>query len=193
MQLPPQSVSAENTTVYRAAPRPVRSARAAALRGGGVGRATGRLPAPRLTGLGAGLFALAAMLLVAGVCWLLFGGSQTLYCVLFLPVAAATALWVRPADLVTAPVAVPIAFAGGVWPITGGSGGFGSQLMGLVTALALHAGWLYGGTLVAALIVIARKAVLLGQRGSAPVPRRSGPPRPGREGGGRRTGRVSQP
>ncbi|WP_412126254.1 DUF6542 domain-containing protein [Streptomyces subrutilus] len=123
-----------------------------------------RLPRARLTGLGGGLFACAAMVLLAGVDWLLFGASLFVYGLLFLPVAAATALWVRPADLITAPVTAPIAFAVGVWPISGGSGGIGGQLMGLVSALSLHAGWLYAGTLVAALVVVVRKAVLISRR-----------------------------
>ncbi|MFB6693410.1 MULTISPECIES: DUF6542 domain-containing protein, partial [Streptomyces] len=123
-----------------------------------------RMPRPRLTGLGGGLFACTSMVLVAGLCWLLFGSSLFVYGLLFPPVAAATALWVRPADLITAPIGVPIAFAAGVWPISGGSGGFGGQLMGLVSALSLHAGWLYAGTLVAALIALVRKAVLIGRR-----------------------------
>ncbi|MEU3774808.1 DUF6542 domain-containing protein [Streptomyces sp. NPDC032472] len=128
-----------------------------------------RLPRPMLTGLGGGLFACVSMTLVAGFVWLFFDGSLFGYGLLFLPVAAATALWVRPADLITAPIAAPIAFAVGVWPISGGSGGgFGAQLMGIVTALSLHAGWLYGGTLVAALIAVGRKAVLMGRRGRLP-------------------------
>ncbi|MGW0390345.1 DUF6542 domain-containing protein [Streptomyces sp. NPDC003042] len=122
------------------------------------------MPRPRLTGLGGGLFACAAMLLVAGICWLLFGSSLFAYGLLFLPVAAATALWVRPADLVTAPVSAPIAFAAGVWPVSGGSGGFGGELMGVVSALSLHAGWLYAGTVIAALIALVRKAALIGRR-----------------------------
>ncbi|CAM5680245.1 hypothetical protein SMICM304S_01920 [Streptomyces microflavus] len=52
---------------------------------------------------------------------------------------------------------VSIAFAVGVFPISGGSDGFGSQPMALVTALAVHAGWLYGGTLIAGLIASVRK------------------------------------
>ncbi|MFE2480513.1 DUF6542 domain-containing protein [Streptomyces sp. NPDC001194] len=123
-----------------------------------------RLPRPRLTGLGGGLFACVAMTLAAGVAWLLFGGSLLAYGLLFLPVAAATALWVRPADLITAPISAPIAFAVGVWPLSGGSGGFGAEVMGIVSALSLHAGWLYGGTLVSALIVVVRKAVLISRR-----------------------------
>ncbi|MCB5181111.1 DUF6542 domain-containing protein [Streptomyces antimicrobicus] len=123
-----------------------------------------RLPRPKLTGLGGGLFAVVAMVLAAGIDWLVFDSSMVGYGVLFLPAAAATALWVRPADLITAPIAAPIAFAVGAWFIAEGSGGFGARLMGLVTALSLNAGWLYAGTLVAALIVVVRKAVLVGRR-----------------------------
>lgn len=129
-----------------------------------------RMPRARLTGLGGGLFACAAMTLAAGIAWLLFDSSLFAYGLLFLPVCAATALWVRPAELVTAPISAPIAFAAGVWPLTGGSGGFGAQLMGIVSVLSLHAGWLYGGTLVAALIALVRKAVLSGRRRRLPRP-----------------------
>ncbi|MFJ4968038.1 MULTISPECIES: DUF6542 domain-containing protein [unclassified Streptomyces] len=116
-----------------------------------------RFPNPRLTGIGAGLFAALTMFVVACLDRLLFDSSELVYGLLFLPVSALTALWVRPADLVTAPISVPIAFAVGVFPISGGSGGFGGQTMALVTALAVHAGWLYGGTLVAGLIASVRK------------------------------------
>ncbi|MFF4244358.1 DUF6542 domain-containing protein [Streptomyces sp. NPDC001822] len=116
-----------------------------------------RFPNPRLTGIGAGLFATLAMFLLACLDRLLLGSSETVYGVLFLPVSALTALWVRPADLVTAPIIVPIAFAVGVIPVAGGTGGFGGQVMAVVTALAVHAGWLYGGTLVAGLIATVRK------------------------------------
>lgn len=116
-----------------------------------------RFPNPRLTGIGAGLFAALTMFVLACVDRLLFDGSELVYGLLFLPVSALTALWVRPADLVTAPISVPIAFAVGVFPISGGSEGLGGQIMGLVTALAVHAGWLYGGTLVAGLIASVRK------------------------------------
>ncbi|MFF9150515.1 DUF6542 domain-containing protein [Streptomyces sp. NPDC014861] len=117
-----------------------------------------RLPAPRLTGLGAGLFASAAMLVVGFLDLLVLDGSPLAFGLLFLPVSALTALWVRTADLVTAPIAVPIAFAVGVVPIAGGTGGFGGQAMAVVTALAVHAGWLYGGTLIAGVIASVRKA-----------------------------------
>lgn len=120
-----------------------------------------RLPNPRLTGIGAGLFAAAVMFVLACLDSLLFDGSATVYGVLFLPVSALTALWVRPADLVTAPIIVPIAFAVGIIPISGGDGGFAGQTMALVTALAVHAGWLYGGTLVAGLIATVRKVRMM--------------------------------
>ncbi|MFH8840133.1 DUF6542 domain-containing protein [Streptomyces sp. NPDC017868] len=123
-----------------------------------------RLPSPRLTGLGAGLFASAVMLTLGLLDQLLLDGSPAVYGLLFLPVSALTALWVRTADLVTAPIGVPIAFAVGVIPIAGGTGGFGGQAMAVVTALAVHAGWLYGGTLVAGLITSVRKLRDMGRR-----------------------------
>lgn len=123
-----------------------------------------RLPNPRLTGIGAGLFAAAVMFVIGCADRLLFDGSSAVFGVLFLPVSALASLWVRPADLVTAPISVPIAFAVGIIPISGGSGGFGGQAMAVVTALAVHAGWLYGGTLVAGIIATVRKVRLMRAR-----------------------------
>ncbi|MFE9649853.1 DUF6542 domain-containing protein [Streptomyces sp. NPDC006365] len=123
-----------------------------------------RMPNPRLTGLGSGLFCVATMFALALLDRLLFGSSLVVYGVLFLPVCALTAIWVRRADLVTAPVAVPIAFTFGLLPIAGSEGGFWDGLMGLFTALAMHAGWLYGGTLIAGLIVTVRKVRLMSRR-----------------------------
>ncbi|MFE2040009.1 DUF6542 domain-containing protein [Streptomyces sp. NPDC059477] len=122
-----------------------------------------RFPDPRLTGLGAGLFCTAVMLTLAFLIGLLFDSSVTVYGVLFLPVCALTALWVRPGDLVTAPVVVPIAFAVGLLPIAEGDGVF-PRLMGLFTALATEAGWLYGGTLIAGSIATVRKVRLMARR-----------------------------
>lgn len=143
-----------------------------------VVQALRRLPSPRLTGLGAGLFASAAMLVVGFLDWLVLDGSPLAFGLLFLPVSALTALWVRPADLVTAPIAVPIAFAVGVVPIAGGTGGFGGQAMAVVTALAVHAGWLYGGTLIAGVIASVRKVRDMGRRRGRPAP--AGPSAPAR-------------
>ncbi|KUM74571.1 hypothetical protein AQI70_17135 [Streptomyces curacoi] len=107
------------------------------------------------------------MLLLGYLDSLLFGSSLTLYSVLFLPVCVLTAVWVRRGDLATAPVVVPIAFAVGLVPVADSGGGIGGHLMGLFTALATQAGWLYGGTLIAGLIVTARKIRLLARRAAA--------------------------
>ncbi|MCA1222407.1 hypothetical protein LCE31_29365 [Streptomyces sp. 8L] len=122
------------------------------------------LPSPRLTGLGAGLFASVSMVFLGFVDNLLFSSSATFFGVMFLPVSAATALWVRGADLVTAPIGVPIAFALGTVPVSGGTGGFATQAMAVVTSLAMHAGWLYGGTLIAGLIATVRKIRQMARR-----------------------------
>ncbi|MGY4980380.1 DUF6542 domain-containing protein [Streptomyces sp. 900105755] len=117
-----------------------------------------RLPNPRLTGLGCGLFCMAAMLALGFLDDLLLGASLTVYGVLSLPVSALTALWVRGGDLLTAPVVIPIAFAVGLPTVADdGGGGFLGAVMGLVTALSTQAGWLYGGTLIAGVIVIVRR------------------------------------
>lgn len=129
-----------------------------------VGKAARRLPGPRLTGLGGGLFCGAVLFLLGCLDQLLFDGSLTVYSVLFLPVCALTALWVRRGDLLSAPVIAPIAFTVGLLPVADGDGGIGSRLMGLVTALATQAGWLYAGTLVAGLIATVRKVRLVRQR-----------------------------
>ncbi|MFI0237264.1 DUF6542 domain-containing protein [Streptomyces sp. NPDC016845] len=127
-------------------------------------RALRRFPGPRLTGLGSGLFCLAAMVLSGALDRLLFDGAAAVYGVLFLLVSALSAGWVRKADLVTAPVAAPISFAVGALPIADGAGGAGARLMGLFTTLALNAGWLYAGTLVAVAIVGVRRVRLMARR-----------------------------
>ncbi|MEU6651656.1 DUF6542 domain-containing protein [Streptomyces sp. NPDC046900] len=123
-----------------------------------------RLPAPRLTGLGGGLFCGAVMLAAGFLDQLLFDSSLTVYGALFLPVCLLTALWVRPGDLVVAPVAVPIAFAAGLLTMTDGGEGLGGRLVGLVTALATQAGWLYGGTLIAGVIATVRRVRVIRRR-----------------------------
>lgn len=123
-----------------------------------------RPPGPRLTGLGGGLFCGAVMFLLGFLDDLLFGASLTVYGLLFLPVCALTALWVRGSDLLTAPVVVPIAFAAGLLTVADGGGGLLGSVMGLVTALSTQAGWLYGGTLIAGVIVIARRIRLIRRR-----------------------------
>ncbi|WP_372443811.1 DUF6542 domain-containing protein [Streptomyces adelaidensis] len=129
-----------------------------------VARAMRRMPNPRLTGLGCGLFCGTSMLALACLDRLLFGASLTLYGALFLLVSALSAVWVRGGDLTSAPVVVPIAFAAGLPPVASGEDGLGGHLMALVTTLAMQAGWLYGGTLVAGLIVTVRKLRLMARR-----------------------------
>ncbi|WP_336621066.1 DUF6542 domain-containing protein [Streptomyces sp. DH24] len=107
------------------------------------------------------------MVVLGSLVHLLFGASLTVYGVLFVPVCVLTALWVRPSDLLTAPVVVPIAFALGLLPVAPRGDGAGDRLMGLVTALAMEAGWLYGGTLVAGAIVITRRIRLVRRRTAA--------------------------
>jgi hypothetical protein len=125
-------------------------------------------PNPRLTGLGSGLFCAAVMVVLGFLDQVLFGGSLTVYGVLFLPVCVLTAFWVRRGDLLIAPVVVPISFAVGLSTVADrGDGGVGGRLMGLVTALATEAGWLYGGTLVAGSIVLARRIRLVRRRAAA--------------------------
>ncbi|MGW2896464.1 DUF6542 domain-containing protein, partial [Streptomyces sp. NPDC001212] len=115
---------------------------------------------PRLTGLGAGMFCGAVMFLLGALDLLLFDGAPTAYGVLFLPVCALTALWVRKGDLLTAPVVVPIGFAVGLLPVIDAEPGFLGKLMGLVTALATQAPWLYAGTLIAVVTALARRVAL---------------------------------
>ncbi|MFD5285162.1 DUF6542 domain-containing protein [Streptomyces rubrogriseus] len=151
--------------VQPARPRPAPVAGSPVAR---VVRALRGMPNPRLTGLGSGLFCAAVMTLLGFLDELLFGASLTAYGVLFVPVSLLTALWVRRGDLLTAPVVVPIAFAVGLVPVAeSGDGGLGGRLMGIVTALATEAGWLYGGTLVAGSTVIVRRIRLMRRRAAA--------------------------
>ncbi|MFG3659891.1 DUF6542 domain-containing protein [Streptomyces sp. NPDC047706] len=120
-------------------------------------QAVRRLPNPRLTGLGCGLFCGAVMLALGLLDALLLGRSLVVYGVLFLPVCVLTAVWVRGVDLVTVPIVVPIAFVLGLVPVAQSGEGLSGRAVGLFTALATQAGWLYGGTLVAGSIVTVRK------------------------------------
>ncbi|MFF7051932.1 DUF6542 domain-containing protein [Streptomyces griseorubiginosus] len=129
-----------------------------------VVRTLRRLPNPRLTGLGGGLFCMALMFLLGCLDALLFGSSLTAYGVLFLPVCVLTAVWLRRGDLLTAPIIVPIAFATGLVAVADSGGGTSGRLMGLFTALATQAGWLYAGTLAAGLVALIRRILLVRSR-----------------------------
>jgi len=80
------------------------------------------------------------------------------------------AVRVRAADLAVAPICGPIAFALTLGLLgTGPDGGVLGRIVGLATALALQAGWLFTGTGVSLLIVLARHVALRRAR------RRTGP------------------
>lgn len=127
-----------------------------------------QMPGPRFTGLGCGLFAALAMFGAgtAGRLLPLPVGEDAVrfgYGVLFGLVATAAALWVRPTELIAAPVAAPIVYAAGLPMLTGGTG-YADRLLNLFSALALNAGWLYAGTLAACAVAAVRKVLLLGDR-----------------------------
>ncbi|NGN68116.1 hypothetical protein G5C51_29975 [Streptomyces sp. A7024] len=120
------------------------------------------------------------------------------YGCVFLLVTGAAAVWVRPADLVTAPVAAPIAFAAGLLAAQGsGAGGIVDRVMAIGTDLALQAPWLYAGTIASVAVVFVRWLALLAVRqarrrqrrdrpetATPPKSRRSPSPRPPRAGRG---------
>ncbi|WP_406495096.1 hypothetical protein OHB06_32005 [Streptomyces sp. NBC_01604] len=174
--LPPQAArggggagrTGSSSSAARAGGPPRRpTASAAAVRPTGpppIVQAVRRMPNPRLTGLGGGLFCGALMFALGCLDQLLFGASLTVYGVLFLPVCVVTAVWIRRGDLLTAPIVVPIAFAVGLLPVAESGQGVSGRLMGLFTALATQAGWLYGGTLVAGSIATVRKIRLMNRR-----------------------------
>jgi hypothetical protein len=129
-----------------------------------VVRTLRRFPNPRLTGLGGGLFCAGLMFVLGCLVSLLFGSSLTVYGVLFVPVSVLTAVWMRRGDLLTAPIIVPIAFAAGLVPVADSGGGTSGRLMGLFTALATQAGWLYAGTMTAGIIALVRRIRLVRRR-----------------------------
>ncbi|MER7754595.1 DUF6542 domain-containing protein [Kitasatospora sp. NPDC097643] len=118
-------------------------------------RRTGR--PTRLTAVGTGVVAVLATLAVAGLDRLLFDGLGWLFGVGYLVVCFQLAVRVRYADLLAAPISGPIAFALALLllgPVS--SAGVTAQVVALATGLALRAGWLFAGTGLAALIVLAR-------------------------------------
>ncbi|MFI6152153.1 DUF6542 domain-containing protein [Kitasatospora sp. NPDC051170] len=118
-------------------------------------RRTGR--PTRLTAIGTGVVAVLATLAVAGVDRLLFGGLGWLFGLGFLVVCFQLAVRVRYADLLAAPISGPIAFAVAMLALAPvKSPGVTAQVVALATGLALRAGWLFSGTGLAALIVLAR-------------------------------------
>ncbi|MGW3077275.1 DUF6542 domain-containing protein [Kitasatospora sp. NPDC001132] len=118
-------------------------------------RRTGRRA--RLTAVGTGVVAVLATLAVAGVDRLLFDGLGWVFGLGYLAVCFQLAVRVRYVDLLAAPISGPIAFALALLllePVS--SPGVTAQVVSLATGLALRAGWLFSGTGLAALIVLAR-------------------------------------
>lgn len=145
--------------VYRA-PRPAHPEAVAARRLRAV-----QGPRPRLTGLGTGALTTVVTALGGGLDSLLFGGPGVLFGVVFVAVSIAGAVYVRPYDLVAAPVSAPIAFAVGIaLTADSGAGGLVGHLLGIFTGLATMTGWLYTGTVLAALIAGVRALRLPSRR-----------------------------
>ncbi|SEF80734.1 hypothetical protein SAMN05216223_10294 [Actinacidiphila yanglinensis] len=114
-------------------------------------------PRPRLTGLGTGALTTVVTVLGGAVDSLLFDGPGVFFGLVFIAVCVAAAVYVRPYDLVAAPVAAPIAFAVGITlTADSGDGSLVGHVVGVFTGLALMTGWLYTGTVLAAAIVAVR-------------------------------------
>ncbi|WP_407560845.1 DUF6542 domain-containing protein [Streptomyces sp. 184] len=147
-------------------------------------RALLRPPGPRLTAAGGGLLAVSVMLGTGAFVQVVMGTAPVFFGVVFLVLSVCCALWIRPADAVAAPIAMPIAFAAGTLAVGEGSDGISSHVMAAGTTLALEAPWLYGGTLLAAAVALLRHFVMLAVRrgpggggsGGAPVRSSSGAP-----------------
>ncbi|WP_371479738.1 DUF6542 domain-containing protein [Kitasatospora sp. NBC_00315] len=126
----------------------------------GARRADGRprsgRPA-RLTAVGTGVLAVVASLAAAGLDRLLFGGIGVLFGLAYLLICFQLAVRVRLADLLAAPISGPIAFAAALLllaPVS--SSGVTAQVVALATGLALRAVWLFSGTGLATVIILAR-------------------------------------
>lgn len=124
-----------------------------------------RSPRPRLTGLGTGVLTTLVAVLAGALDSALFDGPGVFFGVVFVAVCVTGAVYVRPYDLVAAPVSAPISFAIAIaLTADDGDGSFVGRLLGLFTGLALLTGWLYTGTVAAALIVAVRALRLPSRR-----------------------------
>ncbi|MGW4381114.1 DUF6542 domain-containing protein [Kitasatospora sp. NPDC004531] len=114
-------------------------------------------PPTRLTAVGTGVVAAVGTLAFAAVDRLAFGGLGVLFGLGYLVVCFQLAVRVRYPDLPAAPICGPIAFAAALvllQPVA--TDGVTGQIVALAGGLALRAGWLFGGTGLAAVIVTAR-------------------------------------
>ncbi len=101
------------------------------------------------------MIAVGSMLATGWLCRLV-GGAPVVYGVLYVLACVAVSAWVRPADLICAPVAAPIAYAAGL-VVSGG-------LFELFTELAVGAPWLFAGTLAAVGITLVRQLMVMAGR-----------------------------
>ena len=124
-------------------------------------RAGGSSAPHRLTAVGGAVVTLGATLLGGAADFWLFGGSGIVMGLVYIAACFQVAVRVRAADLAVAPICGPIAFAAAL-VLMGPSpdGSFLGHVVGLATALALQAGWLFTGTAVSLLIVLARRIAL---------------------------------
>ncbi|WP_316526510.1 DUF6542 domain-containing protein [Kitasatospora brasiliensis] len=154
----PETVGAPAKSVTSARPRPPAASPRLRLRLPLGGHGRGRTGRPtRLTAIGTGVLAVLATLAMAGVDRLLFDGLGWLFGFGYLVVCFQLAVRVRYVDLLAAPISGPIAFALALLllePVH--SSGVTAQVVSLATGLALRADWLFTGTGLAALIVLAR-------------------------------------
>ena len=156
---PPAQKQAQERTPE---PRAGAGARLTPRSGQRTGQRTGGSSAPhRLTAAGGAVVTLGATLLGGAADFWLFGGAGIVMGLAYIATCFQVAVRVRVADLAIAPICGPIAFA--VTLLLVGAGPDGSVLgcvVGLATALALQAGWLFSGTAVSVLIVLARRIAL---------------------------------
>ncbi|MFC1432785.1 DUF6542 domain-containing protein [Streptacidiphilus sp. N1-3] len=134
------------------------------------GQRPGSRPAPRagggsaphrLTAVGGAVVMLGATLLGGAADFWLFGGAGIAMGLVYVATCFQVAVRVRAADLAIAPICGPIAFAATLVLLGAGPDhSFLGRVVGLATALALQAGWLFTGTAVALLIVLARHIAL---------------------------------
>ena len=139
-------------------------------RAGGGGPRPGPRPAQRpggssaphrLTAVGGAVVTLGATLLGGSADYWLFGGAGIVMGLVYVATCFQVAVRVRAADLAVAPICGPISFALTLVLLGAGSdGSFLGRLIGLATSLALQAGWLFAGTAVSLLIVLARHIAL---------------------------------
>ncbi len=135
------------------------------------GRPGGMRPAPsgsggprgprRLTAVGGAVVTLGATFLGGAVDYWLFDGVGILMGLVYVVASFQVAIRVRPLDLAAAPISGPIAFAITLAVLSPAPGpGLIGHAVGLATALALQAGWLFTGTLVSVVITLARHLAL---------------------------------